>query len=395
MKDRHYPFQMALFMTAYYITNSVYQSYMSLYYTSIHFTSAQIGMINAFIALSSLAGQPLWGILGDRSSSRRRLIALLALISGALVLTFRTTNRFAPLLLLAGAFAFFYTAIQPMGDSVALKALNENQYPYGPLRLCGCAAFAVSGLVFGRVTEAHEHLIPLITSGLCAVTALSAFSLPVSPGGQAEGRRLSFKALLQHRDLIRLLMLMGPVQITMGYFYTFFTPHFMSLEGANGKLLGFCYLISAVSEVPFLLTADRLFERFGAGKLMCTAALSLTARWILLALGKTANVAMLSQVFHGWGFIVMTVCMAKYISRTVPEGLQASGQMLLAIVSFGIARTVGNLGGGFLADAMGRQNVFFVCSGICLVILCIFVPGFFRRPPLNGINDIRPPQMPD
>ena len=74
----------------------------------------------------------------------------------------------------------------------------------------------------------------------------------------------------------------------------------------------------------------------------------------------------------------------KYISLTVPTELQASGQMLLAVVSFGIARVVGNLGGGLLADAMGRQNVFFITAGICLLTLCIFAPYYLRRKPLNG-----------
>ena len=387
MENSRYPFRMALFTAAYYTTNSVYQSYMSLYYTSKQFSSAQIGAINACVAILSLFGQPLWGAAADRSSSRRRLIALLCTASSGILLTFSLTGSFTHLILLAGTFAFFYTAIQPMGDAVILDELNKTSRPFGPLRLCGCAAFALSGFVFGRImnNQGFSTLIPLTASALCLFSGLSAFFLPSSPGGQAQGAlRMSVLTLLRHRDLVRLLCLMTPVQITMGYFYTFFSPHFMDLSGANASLLGACYLISAACEVPFLLTADRLFDRFGAGRLMCTAALSLSVRWCILAFGRTACAAMVSQIFHGWGFIVMTICTAKYISRTVPKGLQASGQMLLAIVSFGIARTTGNLGGGLLAEAIGRQNVFFVCAGLCLAAACIFLPGYLRRPPLNG-----------
>lgn len=390
MKNKYCPAKMALFMTAYYITNSIYQSYMSLYYTSIRFTSSQIGIINAFLAAASLAGQPLWGIVGDNISSRRRLISLLSLVSAVFAVTFRFTAQFFPLMLLAGGFAFFYTSIQPLGDSVILKRLNEEGQPFGPFRLCGCAAFAISGLVFGRIIDASgmHVFIPIFTAGMCAVTAVSALSLPKSSNHHTKNHKISIKRLLKQGEIIRLLVFMAPVQITMGYFYTFFSPHFMSLEGANGKYLGACYLISAVSEIPFLLMSDRLFNRFGAGKLMSSAVLSLAIRWIILALGRTAGVALFSQIFHGWGFIVMSVCMAKFISRTVPDELQSSGQMLLAIVSFGIARVAGNLGGGLLADAIGRQNVFFICTGICLTSLCIFAPGYLRRPPLNGQNNI-------
>ena len=48
----------------------------------------------------------------------------------------------------------------------------------------------------------------------------------------------------------------------------------------------------------------------------------------------------------------------------MPKALQAPGEILLAIPSFGIARAVGNLGGVLLADAMGRQQVFYICAGI-------------------------------
>lgn len=191
MKNQKYPAIMALFMTSYYITNSIYQSYMSLYYTSIHFSSGQIGAINAAVALTSLAGQPLWGICADRTSSRRRLIALLALASGCIALVFRMTHLFLPLMITAGIFSFFYTAIQPMGDSVVLKHLEEGSHPFGPLRLCGCLAFAISGLIFGRIIRgsSREHLIPLFTAGMCIITAAAAFSLPHSPGGQSKRAR--------------------------------------------------------------------------------------------------------------------------------------------------------------------------------------------------------------
>lgn len=384
-----YPYQMALFLITYYTTNCMYQSYMSLYYTSIRFDSSQIGLINAAVALVSLASQPLWGLCGDRTKNRSRLIAMLALASGASALAFRLTSQYIPLLLLACLFSCFYTSIQPMGDSIILRELEARHCPFGPLRLTACAAFAIAGVVFGWVLDGHGRAgwIPLLTAALCGVTAISTLSLPKTAGGQAAGgRRMSFGALLKDRDLMLLLGFMTPVQITMGYFYTFFSPHFVSLPGGSSSLLGACYLIAACSEVPFLLLADRLFDKYGAGRLMCVSAASLSIRWLIMAVSGSVPIVMFSQIFHGWGFIVMTVCMAKYINRSVPAELQASGQMLLAVVSFGIARVAGNLGGGLLADAIGRQNVYYIAAALCLTALCGFAPYYLKRKPLNGLH---------
>lgn len=381
MRSRRYPLHLALFLVAYYVTNCMYQSYMSLYYTGVNFTSAQIGAINAGVALASMAFQPVWGTLGDRTRNRGLLLTGLAVASAASVYAFGWFRGFVPLLLLACLFSCFYTSLQPMGDSIILKELDRRGLPFGPYRMAGGLAFAFGGVVFGRVLDkpGRELLIPAYTAALCLVTGLSALTLPRTAGGQSAGKKMRFSELFKHRELMGLLAFMAPVQITMGYFYTFFSPHFVSLEGGSAGRLGLCYFISACSEVPFLLVSDKLFDRYGAGRLMRLSAITLAIRWLMLGLSGNVYVVMASQTLHGWGFIVMTVCMAKYISRSVPEELQASGQMLLAIVSFGIARAFGNLAGGLLAGWLGRQNVFLGCAGVCVITLAVSLVWGNRR----------------
>lgn len=374
MPRQRYPYHLALFMIAYYVTNCMYQSYMSLFYTGIPFSPTQIGLINAGVALVSIAAQPLWGTVGDRARSRRLVIALLALASAASVFAFSRVAGLAPMLLLACLFSCFYTSLQPMGDSIILRELDARGRPFGPLRMAGGLAFALCGLLFGWALDApgRDRQIPVYTAALCLAVAASTLALPSAAGGQSgQGRRMRFSALFRQRELMGLLLFLAPIQITMGYFYTFFSPHFISLPGSSGTLLGLCYFIAAVSEVPFLVLSDRLFDRYGAGRLMCVSAATLTLRWLLLGACGNAHVALASQLLHGWGFIVMTVCMAKYVSRSVPPELQSSGQMLLAIFSFGIPRAFGNLAGGLLAGWLGRQNVFFICAALCALTLLI------------------------
>ena len=145
---------------------------------------------------------------------------------------------------------------------------------------------------------------------------------------------------------------------------------------------------SSMAELPFLLFADRLYERFGAGKLMCVSALCMALRWTLLAAFPSVPVAMASQLLHGGGFIVMTVSMAKHMNATVPPELKSSGQMLIAVVGFGIARAFGILGGGLVASAMGSiQMGFALMAGISGVALIAFAPKYLRMKPLNGGRD--------
>ena len=184
--------------------------------------------------------------------------------------------------------------------------------------------------------------------------------------------------LLKDRALMRMLAFLLPVQMTMGFFYTYYAPHFKDLGGGNA-MLGLGYLLSAVSEAPYLLLSGRIYRRFGAARPMCAAALVLAARWLLLGLAPSAGVALLSQLLHGGGFIVMTVSMAHWIAEHASPELRASGQGLLNMVTFGAARILGNLGGGVLAQSAGMGGAFLVGAGVCAASLCAFAPWAFRE----------------
>lgn len=388
MTDKTYSSaRLALFLIAYYLTNAIYQGYLTLYYDkALSLNSTQIGAISAGVAIISVIAQPLWGAAGDRAHSRNSVIRMLCALSCAAILCLLFVKTFLPALLLACVFACFYTSIQPLGDSIVLENLQKGDRPFGPIRLAGGLSFAVASLIFGRVADGEGREIWSIyfVAALLTVTLVATLALPKTPGRQARGRRMSIITLLKNKELMRLMVFLTLIQITMGYFYSFFSVYFNSMPGGSKSLLGWCYFISAFAEIPYLLNSDRLFNKVGAGKLLCVAAFALAARWLIVGLSDNYVIVMLSQALHGWGFIVITVAMAKYINVTVPPELKASGQMLLAIGSFGISRVIGNLGGGVLADAIGKQQVFLICAAICFLTLAAFAPYYLRHRPLNG-----------
>ena len=207
-------------------------------------------------------------------------------------------------------------------------------------------------------------------AALLGLTAASALLLPASPGTQREKR--SPFSLLKDRRLSAMLLFLLPLQMTMGYFYTFYAPWFKEIGGSDA-LLGLGYLLSAASEAPYLLFSARVYRRFGAAKPMCAAAGLLAGRWLLLGLARGPVAALLSQLLHGGGFIVITVSMAYWISDQAPDELRASGQALLNMVTFGVARISGNLLGGALAQALGRGGAFIAAAGVCAAAAVLLI----------------------
>ena len=365
----------ALFSAGYYAANAVYQGYMSLFYTSLGFNSAQLGGISAATAAAALAAQPGWGMLGDRSQSRRKLLCRLSLLAAATLPLALLRRSFAAQLLAAMLFYAFFCALLPLGDAILLEADGG---AFGGYRLAGGASFALSGAAAGALLgKTGAEYAVWIAAGLLLLTALAALLLPDSPGKQRR-ERVGMMALLRDRELLRMLLFLLPVQTTMGFFYTFYAPHFQGLGGSSA-MLGLGYLLSSLSEAPYLLLSGRIYRRFSAARPMCVSALILTVRWLALGLAPSAGVALASQLLHGGGFIVMSVSMAYWIADRVAPELRASGQGLLNMVAFGASRIAGNLGGGLLAQAVGRDRAFLAGAGVCALALCAFAPWAFRK----------------
>ena len=384
-KTSDFPWRFGLFLATYYLANAVYQGYVAKYFEAVGMSHTQLTILLAMAPIVSVVMQPVWGTLGDRSRSRNKVLAMLIVVAAIVVLAYRISSAFWWLMISSILFSAFYTSIQPMGDSIILEALQPKNQPFGPLRLMGCLTFAVGNLFIGYAIDGRANLIVYLTTAVLLINLLSVRALPPTPGHQSTGEKMNMAGILKLPHMAGLIIMLMLLQLTMGYFYSFYSPYFTSLPGGTTTILGLCYFMSAISEVPFLLNADKLFEKLGVGKLMSISAAALTLRWILLASFPNVYVAAGSQILHGWGFIVMTVSMSKYMSATVPNELKASGQMLLAVVGFGVARVFGILGGGLLSEAIGGvQNGFIVMACISGTALIAFAPRYLRMKPLNG-----------
>ena len=361
------------YMAAYYLAQAVYQSYMSLFYRARGLDAAGLGALYALAAAASIPGQLLFGAAADRARVPGRVLRALLLVSAALLLLQALARDAFALFAISMLFGFAYTPVQPIGDALALARLERESRPFGPARLMGALAFAASAFAFGFLLDAsgREGLVALTAAALMLVALLCSFLLGGEKCPRGEVRPLR---LLRDRKLLRLLLFVLPAQATMGYFYAFFPTRFLRLPGATGALLGWANLVSALAEIPFLLVGDRLFARWGAAGTVAVATLALGARWLLTGLGGSVCALLAAQLLHGLGYIAISLGMALYIRREVGEGAQASGQALLNVFCYGLARILGNALGGAAAGAFGEAGGFVACALLCFLSLAAFFP---------------------
>ena len=369
----------AAYTAAAYALNAVYQGYIVKFYQQRGVRGSALTALLVSFPAMSLFAQPVWGRAADRSGRRAAVLRAAILASACALPPLALPLSFAGMLAAGCAFAACYPAIQPLSDSVILDGLHRRNQPYGPVRLAGCAAFAGAGFAAGRLLRDRYAAVPwAVCLGLMGLAAAS-FLLPREENTQP-GEKGSLAEVLRLPHMLPLLALFLLLQMTLGYYFSVYALFFTSLPGADSGLLGLSLLIATAGEAPFLLLGDRLFRRFGAGRLLLCAALSQSVRFLILGLCRSLPVILASQLLHGLGFVVISFSMAQYVSRAAPPALRARGQTLLSALGLGLARVCGVL----LGCGAGGQSGFLVMAGIALLGFLVFFPVFHRLPPLNG-----------
>ncbi|NIK75299.1 PPP family 3-phenylpropionic acid transporter [Paenibacillus castaneae] len=361
-----------------YAGNAVYGTFLPLYFQDIGFSALQIGTLLSFGPFVAILAQPLWGALGDRARTKNFILLILLAGCGISMILYPLSNHFTYLLIMICIFTFFQTSIFAISDTITLEVLDKRKMgSFGHIRMGGTIGFAIMSLVFGIISKNHIGSLFAVYSSIIVVCFLLVLKFPSVEGHQSQGRKMSILVLFRNRMLMVYFGINFILQITLGYYYAFFPMYFRELGGDN-VLLGWSMVISSLSEVPFLLFADKIFKRVRIPYILLGAACFTALRWYLFSVIETPIWALPVQALHGLIFIVLTVTMATYINKEVPKELKASGQTFNGLMNLGVARIIGSLAGGIATTSFGLRRVFMYNSIIALVCVAVFAMFFWR-----------------
>ena len=360
-----------------YMCNAINGTFMPLYLNSIGYSKTFVGILLSLAPIVAIVGQPTWGTLADRSKNKNTILKLLILGNVLTILFISFSDNFFYLLLVLTCFTFFQTSLNPMTDTITLEYSTKAKWHFGHIRLAGTLGYCFMAVLAGFLLRKNINLMfPLYSAFAIAAFVIASF-LPRIKGYQSEGKKVYLWSLLRDKKLVLYISFALIIQITLGYYNSFFGIYFQSL-GASRSLIGTASFISGISEVPFLLFAHRILGKVKIEKALIFAGFAAVFRWFFLALSSSTHVVLLLQLLHGLIYIVIAVSLATYINSSVPKELKASGQALNAIVGTGISRVIGSLLGGYLSDIFGIRNMFFANSFLVLLAVVIWGCIFFR-----------------
>lgn len=340
------------------------------------------GLIFAAPFLSATVATPVWGFLGDRHGRKLMVVrAALGLTVATTLMGLATTvGQLFFLRVLQGVISGFIAAALALMASAAPR--DRMGYAIGTLQTAIPSGTILGPLVGGLLADRiGARQVFFVTAGLTLVAAVVVTALvreaerPKSTAGF--GRIFENYALVfgssQLRSLFLILfacqfalMALGPIMAL-----------FVESLGAHGRLLATTTgAIFAVTGLATVLTAPRWGRRSDRRGYRPTLKMALLGS-ALFALPQGLVAApwqlFLARIPYGMfiGGIVPSV--HAMISLRAPDERRA-GVLGVTSTALMLGNLMGPLLGGVIAGAFGLRSIFFVSTGVFLVILILLLP---------------------
>lgn len=364
--------------------------FISAYYKRIGLSFTQIGVLLAIGPIFAIFIQPLWAMLSDRTGKRKLLLILLALCTAGAYLLYYLGANFAVCLLAVLVVSLFSLALLPLCDALVIDRANAYGFPFARIRIGGTLGYAAMVFGAGMFLEKFDGAQFAVASVTYLLFAGAVMLLP--QGGAREeaapARREAAPArkkavparesIFDTSEILFVLALALIESLGLGFCGSFMGSYAVEL-GFGSSLIGVLSCISALSEVPILLFAGKLVDRFGEIPLLIFSGVMMSLRLFLTGMGLVP--AMISaQLLQSVTYMTTYICCTQYISKHVRAGKMSQGQSALAIVQSGLAAVASNLFGGMLVDAVGTRQAFFaVAAGVLVVALLVGCAYFLRK----------------
>jgi len=353
--------RLALFYGASFAAIGVSLPYWPVWLAAHGLTPAEIGLVLAANFWPRIVTSIAIPYAADCLGERRRLMVLLTgltLIGIALFGLARPLWAFLLLSLVTGA---SWAAILPLGEALALEALQARGIGYGPIRLWGSIAFVLASVGGGWwIGRSGASIVLGLLVALLGLNLLACLQLPENRAIRRPPEPPRLGQLLRLPGLIRLVFAAGLIQVSHALYYGFASLHWRA-GGLSDTVIGWLWAEGVIAEILLFAAAGSVLHRLDPVRLLTLAGGLTVLRWCLTAAGTDLALLIPAQALHAASFGAVHLATMHHLRDRVPPELLASAQGFYAAIGnallFGLVTPVAGWlyatfdGGAFFAMA--------------------------------------------
>ena len=361
-------------------------NYLPLHYDEIGFNGVQISAINVLGSAALILVAPQIGFVADRAKSKH-----LVLLAGLLIFAFSLgtiplLKSFIPILLLWIIYRTvsgpLYSVSENLSYSVAAKTTDKGNSSFGSIRLWGSVGYAVATLAAGWIYQVYG--ITANTVFFLVMIALSILTLFLTPKSVLDSEeekheeqheeKLSLKGILKlivsHRYLFFMALALALSDPTQDGIRSF-EPIYMSNLGLEAGMIGLANMLSAISEVPFMVYADRIIRKFGIRNIILFVFVFDILRRLAVWFFPTGEIVFVTSVLTSFSFTFRLVCSVTLVNLTLPKNVTSTANAFIGVTMFSLGYMISSAIGGFVYDNLGNRYLYLMGAGFALVSLVL------------------------
>lgn len=363
------PFKsLASFYFCYFAAVGALMPYLGLFLVERGCSPAQVGSVNALLAVMRICTPYLWGALADRTQRRMRVVQRALFAASMCIGALWLVTDFRSIALWLILYGVFINGTLAQFEIVTFRHLAERQAHFPRVRLWASVGFLLAVLAMGPLFDRVSVLtLPLWVAGtylVCWGFGTRIREPQHTPNQRATGDLMS---VLRRRPVQALLLVGLLVQLSCGPFNAFFSIY-VGEHGYSRTTTGLLWAIGYGVEIALLHFAPWLQGRFGLRQLLLASLATLSLRWLLQTLWiDNVGLLLIVQSMQGLSVGVGAVVFVALVQQMFPDNLQGRGQAIFVALSNGVGTAIGSLLSGLFWHVQPKQWLWFAASAVALV----------------------------
>lgn len=365
-----YPFS---FYLLYFGANACLLPYWVLYYQSLGFNGAQIGLLSALPPLVTLVGAPFWTGIADTTHRHRFVMGATLLISVGLVVIFPFLRIFVPVLVVMLLFVFMVSPANSFADSATMTMLGDQKNMYGRVRLGGTIGWGIVAPIAGIAIEKYGlNLAFWFFAALMFLGFLVSQKFVFQQVEQKLSIQHGMRELFSNQRLVLFLATTFVCGMALMSINAFLSAY-MAEYGIGESMLGYALGIATFSELPMLFYADRLLVKLKPHGMLILSMIATIVRLFLYATFVTPAGILAFQLINGLTFASLWVAGVSYVNEIAPPGLSATAQGIFGAIVFGFGSAAGGFLGAIFLERLGGARMYAIFGAMMLVAMIIYL----------------------
>ena len=364
----------------------------------------QVGYLFAISGIAVLLAPVLVTLLADTRADARSLMAGALIVTAGSLVGLALSHELLPLLGWYALHALAMTPLMPLQDGLLFAVQERRRLETGAaplefhrMRVWGTIGFIVpSAGLFWMLRAGMRVDVTLIAGAICATLAAANARLlvpsagPRAPVDPKDNRLPTLAALraLTRPDALVFCAATFLLGVATASYYAFYPIYLTEVVGIDAQWVGLIANVGVVIEIFFMLAFGALLRWMGLRRLVIACIGATAARFALLAAAPGVAVAIATQAFHGMTVLMVAVVPPLFLDQRAAPRFRHSMQGLYAMLVFGLARTVGSLLAGPIAQR-SLTLLFWTAAAVCgVAALLIGVAFQDSRERAEAIRDV-------